>query len=668
MKAMLKPHMQTKSSFRSGSGFFALPIAMLAGLALLLPGHVRAAEDAAGKEQKFLAVLQSSSAPPQEKAMACKQLAIYGSSKSVPALAALLGNPELASWARIALEVIPDPSADKALRDALPGLNGKLLVGAINSIGRRHDAGAVPVLVAHLKHADVEVASAAAAALGQIGGPDAASALKTAMANSKPEVKSAVAEGLVRAAEQFLASGKKSEAMDLYDFVRKSDVPKQRIAEAIRGAILARGEAGVPLLLDQLKSPDKTMVAVGLRVARELEGRGVTAALSAAMKQLEPARQPLLLMAIGDRNDSAVLPAVRDAARAGSKELQLAAIGILENIGDVSCVSDLLLLAAGPDADLAKAAKSTLAKMGSSDVDNEIIARLSKSTGVERRVLIETASQRQLVKALPAITTAISDADPATRTAAVQAVTALGGAAQVPELAGLVAKTADEKELDAFGQALVAVCGRAGSSAVTHVLPLTKNDKAAVRIVALQALAAAGGPEALAAVTAALNDSNETVQDEAVRTLSTWPNNWPEDTAVATPLLQLVNSGKKPSHQILAARGYLECVRGDKKLTDEQKLGKVKDLLPLMKLPEEKRLAVTVLGSLPIAGSLDLLVSLTSDSAVAEEACSAIVSLASKNLPGVAKEQRKKALETAAATSANEATKKKCQEALDKIR
>ncbi|MGC8989572.1 MAG: HEAT repeat domain-containing protein, partial [Verrucomicrobiia bacterium] len=233
--------MQTKSSFRSGSGCFALSIAVLAGLALLLlPEHARAAENGAGKEEKFLAVLQSSSAPPQEKAMACKQLAIHGSSKSVPALASLLGNPELASWARIALEVIPDPSADKALRDALPGLNGKLLVGAINSIGRRRDAGAVPALVAHLKHADADVASAAAAALGQIGGSDAASALKSAMAAAQPEVRSAVAEGLVRAAEQFLASGKKSEAMDLYDFVRKSDVPKQRIAEAIRGAILAR--------------------------------------------------------------------------------------------------------------------------------------------------------------------------------------------------------------------------------------------------------------------------------------------------------------------------------------------------------------------------------------------------------------------------------------------
>ena len=70
---------------------------MLAGLALLLlPGHARAAENAAGKEEEFLAVLQSSSAPPQEKGMAGKQLAIYGSAKSVPALAFRLGDPELA--------------------------------------------------------------------------------------------------------------------------------------------------------------------------------------------------------------------------------------------------------------------------------------------------------------------------------------------------------------------------------------------------------------------------------------------------------------------------------------------------------------------------------------------------------------------------------------------
>ena len=56
-------------------------------------------------------------APPAEKALACKQLAIYGAKDAVPALAPLLSDPELASWARIALEAIPGPAADAALRE-----------------------------------------------------------------------------------------------------------------------------------------------------------------------------------------------------------------------------------------------------------------------------------------------------------------------------------------------------------------------------------------------------------------------------------------------------------------------------------------------------------------------------------------------------------------------
>ena len=69
-------------------------------------------------ESKLIAVL-TSDAPPQDKAITCKQLAIYGSKAAVPALAALLPDKELASWARIALEAIPGPAADDALRAAM---------------------------------------------------------------------------------------------------------------------------------------------------------------------------------------------------------------------------------------------------------------------------------------------------------------------------------------------------------------------------------------------------------------------------------------------------------------------------------------------------------------------------------------------------------------------
>jgi hypothetical protein len=33
--------------------------------------------------------------------------------------------------------------------------------------------------------------------------------------------------------------------------------------------------------------------------------------------------------------------------------------------------------------------------------------------------------------------------------------------------------------------------------------------------------------------------------EEAVGTLATWPSNWPQNEAVAEPLLNLVKSGKK---------------------------------------------------------------------------------------------------------------------------
>ena len=117
-------------------------------------------------EQELLEKLRSGS--PAEKAFACKQLAIYGSKASVPELAKLLGDKQLASWARIALEAIPDASADAALIEAAKSLDGRLLVGTINSIGFRRPAAASEQLATCLNDNDTEVACAAAVALGKI--------------------------------------------------------------------------------------------------------------------------------------------------------------------------------------------------------------------------------------------------------------------------------------------------------------------------------------------------------------------------------------------------------------------------------------------------------------------------------------------------------------------
>ena len=164
---------------------------------------------------------------------------------------------------------------------------------------------------------------------------------------------------------------------------------------------------------------------------------------------------------------------------------------------------------------------------------------------------------------------------PDVRTAAVQAIGILGDDAQAADLVELLQATQSAKERADIEMALLAISGRTGARAVPALLPLAQNGDSALRIIALHVLASAGGPEALAAVKAAVEDKDETVQDEAVRTLSTWPNNWPEDSGVAEPLLALAKSGSKTSYQVLALRGYLQYVQGDKQLKDDEKVGKV---------------------------------------------------------------------------------------------
>jgi hypothetical protein len=245
----------------------------------------------------------------------------------------------------------------------------------------------------------------------------------------------------------------------------------------------------------------------------------------------------------------------------------------------------------------------------------------------------------------------------------------LGDETQAADLVKQLSATQAAGDRADIEKALLAITGRRGAQCLPSLLPLAKNPDAGLRKIALHTLSSVGGAPALDAVKATLADADETVQDEAVRTLSTWPNSWPDDTAVAGPLLQLARTGKKTSHQVLGVRGYLQCVQGDKKLSDDQKLAKLDDLLPLIKRPEEKRQVIAALGTLPVVAALDKLTGFVAEEAVSEDACSALVTLAARNdIKGATADQRRKALQTVVDKSTSDATKKKAQKALNGVK
>ncbi len=637
-----------------------IPVVALALLASAAPAGQKY------DEAKLIAII-TSDAPPAQKAIPCKQLAICGTKAAVPALAKLLSDKELASWARIALEAIPDPAADEALRKAVPKLKGRLLVGVINSIGVRRDPKAVEVLVPKLKDSDPEVASAAAEALGRIGGQKAVAALEPMLSTAPPKVRSSVAYGCVLCAERLLAEGKRQEAARLYDAVRRAPVPPYRRAEATRGAILARGAAGVPLLLELLRSADKASWWLGLRVARELPGSEASEALAAELAKTPPERKAKLLLAIADRHDARSMRVVQDVARSGAKDLRLVAIGALGRVGGAECVPTLLECATADDESVAKAASAALARLEGSGVDAALAARLPEARGKERLILIGLVGRRCIRAALPAVAKCLGDPDPQTRRAAVAALATIGTEAQLPGLVAALRKATDAADRAAIEKSLTAICARKGAGCVSHVLPLVKDPAADLRVAGIHALAVAGGADALAAVQAAVADKESRVSDEAVRALANWPSRWPDDIAVARPLLALARTGARPTHRILALRGYLQLLQGTRKLRDDDKLARLGEVLPLVKKPEEKRLVVSVLRTIAKARALELLVGYVSDRPVAEEACAAIVDLVPR-LRAVPKDKRKSALELALSKTRSARTKRRARDLLRRLR
>src|SRR6185295_11243951 len=95
--------------------------ATLAVMAIALTKDGLGQSSSPKNEKELIAILRSD-APKAEKALACKNLSVYGSKESVADLAKLLGDEQLASWARTPLEAIPGEEANEALRKAAGSL------------------------------------------------------------------------------------------------------------------------------------------------------------------------------------------------------------------------------------------------------------------------------------------------------------------------------------------------------------------------------------------------------------------------------------------------------------------------------------------------------------------------------------------------------------------
>ncbi len=428
---------------------FVLAIALLAATA----GPLIA------QEAKLIAVLKSG-ASHEEKAAACRQLARVATKQSVPALASLLGDEKLAHMARYAMETIRDPSVDDAPARRLGPLKGRPLLGVIGSLGVRRDAKAVDAIAKLLNETDADVAQAAARALGNIGTPEAAKALDAALTGASGAKQLAVCEGLFRCAEALSAAGQGSQSQAIYDRLRGlPQAPPQVRAAALRGAILARGKAGIPLMLEAIRGSDHALTAAAVRAAMELPGSEVTAALSAELPKLPADKQVLLINTLGYRGDASAGPALLPLAAKGPDAVRLAAVQNLTHLGYAPALPLLAELSLTGAGDLATAARTCLGNFPGKDADATILAMLADKDAKVRSLAVQMIGQRN-VAGSTALLKAAEDAEEVVRHAAFKELRQQAGAADLPALLNVIVKARSSADVQGGESVLIALCAR----------------------------------------------------------------------------------------------------------------------------------------------------------------------------------------------------------------
>jgi len=557
-------------------------------------GHKDVPQERLACEEKLLAFLATDASLPAKTAV-CRQLRIIGGEKSVPVLEKMLPAADTTDMARYALEKIPGPEAEEALIDALAKTKGDIKTGIIVSLGQRRAKRSVAELAPLVRGANQEWAGAAAAALGQIGGMDAAEALGKALGPSRPGLKDIVASALFRCAEEFAVLKDPQASFQIYDRILAEKLPVAISRAAWRGKIASSGSDGQKGILETLAGPDLGMHAAAIGLIKSFFGPADIGPIVAALPKLPEASQVSLLAVLAEYPKEYVLPAVSEAAKNPSKNIRLAAIRALEKAGDASVVPFLAETAAtAPRAEQA-VARNSLWGLKGKEADAAILALLAAQPGEGVQAeLVQSVGERRIF-AGKGLAVQLTDSPSAkVRAQALRAVKAVGTPSDIPGLLDLLLKTKEEADrfpvenaITGLAQKITNPDGRAG----TVLAKLEEEKDARKRCLLYGVLGKIGDGSSLALLREARQDPDKAVVDAAVRALAIWPT-----AAARDDVFEIALKSDDAVHRVLALRAFVRLTGLEKYRAPQAAVEDLRKALEIAARPEEKKL---ILGGLP---------------------------------------------------------------------
>ena len=537
-------------------------------------------------EEALIKVVSAADATPDGKAFACRLLQQVATEKAIPAVAALLPDEVLSHYARLVLERLASPQADAALRAALAGAPDKAKVGIIGSLGERRDSLAAKPIAKLAAHADPAIATAALRALGKIGGAYAAKVLgELKTTDSLEPVR---LEAIIHCAQSLRAGA----AASLYEQVFASSNASYRVA-ALQGLFRANENKAVQMAAAILKGDDVVLQRGVLVLAAEGSSAPATKVLASLLVGLPEEQKVGLITALGARGDKAALGAITGCFASTNALVRNAAFMAASKIGDAGTVP-MLLGMTDPKAEEA------LARMTGADVNGALVGALADNK--LKVAALKALAARGGAADVPQILKLINESDASDRKALWAGLASLATADDLTAIAAAAFAVKTEPEAASALAAVKSIYTQAPDKGKSYDVVAAYYDQAtpAAKACIIGLASAAGTPAALEIERKALKSGDRELYGKAVRALAAWGN----ETA-AGDLLGLAQNAPAEVDRLLTLRGYIQMAATKEfKLNPGERMEMFKKAGALAQRAEEKK---AIISGLMLAGSAEAL-------------------------------------------------------------
>ncbi len=568
------------------------------------------------------------------KDFVCRELSVAGTEASVPVLASMLTDDKVSDISRYALERIPGPAVDDALRKALSKANGSAKVGIINTLGVRGDKKAIDALAKLTNDVNETVAVAAVAALGRIDDKSATDAVAKVKDKGAGAAKTAATDAYLRCADRLAAKGDKAAAGAIYKKLYAAGEPMSVRVAAARGIILTAGKTS-EVIVEMLKSSDKPIQTVAIATLKEVAKTDVIKAAAEQLANLGAAQQAQLVFALADCGDKAALPAVQSAAKSDDTAVRVAALKAIGTLGDATCVDTLIASASTKVGDEQKAAQESLYRLRGADVDEAILKKLPDAEPKAKVELVRSCEQRNIKASVSVLMKTAKDADAKVRIESIKAMRAMAGPQDMAALIELqlAASGNDRGELEKTVVVVAKKIPEDKGQAASVLAALSSAKDLDAKCSLLSVLGKIGDEAALPVLRESLGDKEDKIKDAAVRALSDWPA-----AAPAADLLKVAQTSENQIHKTLALRGYVRLAGLKSNRPAEETMKMYKDAMALAADVSEKKMVLSGLGSTSSFEAMQMAAGYLDDKDLKEEAEAAVIKIAeerAKNFPRV---------------------------------